>query len=149
MDQKEDRLEKMCGALGLEEEVIFLGIREDVERFYSIADIFISPSKYEPFGQVILEAMASGLPCVAFKRMLPEYEVASEEIIEDEVTGYCVNPYDKNEFRERLVYLIDNPDMRKKMGEAGRKICEKKFTWNEHVMKVLDLMDHPADGGIS
>ncbi|MFX0194954.1 MAG: glycosyltransferase family 4 protein [Candidatus Hodarchaeota archaeon] len=136
------RLEKKSGDLGLEEKVIFLGIREDVERFYSIADIFISPSKYEPFGQVILEAMASGLPCVAFKRMLPEYEVAADEIIEDAVTGYCVNPYERDEFRQRLLYLIDNPDIRNSMGEAGRKVCQKKFTWEDHVRKLLGLMNN-------
>ena len=132
------RLEKMCGTLGLEKKVIFLGIREDVERFYSIADIFISPSKYEPFGQVILEAMASGLPCVTFKRMLPEYEVAADEIIEDAVTGYCVNPYEKDEFRKRLIYLIENPEIRKKMGEAGRRVCQKKYTWEGHAKKLLE-----------
>jgi glycosyltransferase involved in cell wall biosynthesis len=55
------RLESMSNSLGLRDMVSFLGMRDDVERFYSIAHIFISPSKYEPFGQVILEAMAAGL----------------------------------------------------------------------------------------
>jgi len=132
------RLEKMCGALGLEEKVFFLGIREDVERFYSIADIFISPSKYEPFGQVILEAMAAGLPCIAFKRVWPEYEVASEEIIRDRVTGFCVDPYNKQELQERLLYLIENPDIRIRMGKAGREECRRKFTWEHHVKRLLD-----------
>jgi len=135
------RLERMNNSLGLGKVVSFLGMRADIERFYSIADIFISPSKYEPFGQVILEAMAAGLPCIAFKRILPEYEVSADEIIEDTVTGYCVNPYDRNEFRQRLLYLIENPDARKSMGEAGRKVCEKKFTWEGHVKMLLDLLN--------
>jgi glycosyltransferase involved in cell wall biosynthesis len=143
------RLEIMSDALGLKAVVSFVGLRKDVERFYSIADIFICPSKYEPFGQVILEAMASSLPCIAFKRVLPEYEVASEEIIEDGVTGYCINPYDRNEFRQKWLYLIDHPDIRKKMGQAGRKACERKFTWNNHVRKLLELMDHRSDGRIN
>ena len=139
------RLETISDTLGLRKMVRFLGMRSDVEGFYSIADIFISPSKYEPFGQVILEAMASGLPCIAFKRVMPEYEVASEEIIEDGVTGYCVNPFDRNEFRGRLLYLIDRPDIRKRMGEAGRKVVEKKFTWDSHVRKLLSLVGHSRD----
>jgi glycosyltransferase involved in cell wall biosynthesis len=139
------KLEDMSNHLGVRKWVSFLGMREDVERFYSIADIFVSPSKYEPFGQVILEAMASGLPCIAFKRVWPEYEVASEEIIEDNVTGYCVNPYDGNEFRERILYLVDNPDVRQKMGKASREICDRRFTWNQHVMKLFDLMSHCSD----
>ena len=136
------RLEKISNILKLREMVSFVGMRNDVERFYSIAEIFISPSKYEAFGQVLLEAMAAGLPCMAFKRVLPEYEVAADEIIEDAVTGYCVNPYERNEFRQRLLYLIENPDVRKRMGEAGRRVCERKFTWESHVRRLLDLVSN-------
>ena len=135
------RLEKTKAFTERGERIRFLGRRTDVERFYSIADIFISLSKHEPFGQVILEAMAAGLPCIAYKRKWPEYEVASEEMIEHGVTGYCVNPYDGEEFRQRLSYLIDYPDIGKKMGEAGRKVCEEKFSWENHVRKLLDLME--------
>jgi glycosyltransferase involved in cell wall biosynthesis len=134
-----ERLEKIKKVIGLDGEIVFLGARTDVERFYSIADIFISPSKHEPFGQVILEAMASALPCIAFKRTRPEYEVASNEMIQNGVTGFCVDPYDKDEFKEKLLYLIDHPDIRKRMGEAGRKVCQKKFTWEGHVGRLLDL----------
>lgn len=134
------RLLRMSNSLGLGKVVSFLGMRADVERFYSISDIFISPSKYEPFGQVILEAMAAGLPCIAFKGILPEYEVASEEIIESGATGFCVNPYDKDEFREKLTYLMDHPDVRRKMGESGRRVCETKFSWEVHVRRLLNLI---------
>ena len=136
------RLETMSDALGLRDMVWFLGMRSDVERFYSIADIFISPSKYEPFGQVILEAMAAGLPCIAFKRHLPEYEVAAAEMIEDGITGFCVDPYDKYGLRYKLMYLIDNPEIRKKMGQVGRKVCARKFTWESHVKSLLDLVSN-------
>jgi glycosyltransferase involved in cell wall biosynthesis len=134
------RLEKLRTNIQGGERILFLGRRTDVERFYAIADIFISLSKHEPFGQVILEAMAAGLPCIAYKRMWPEYEVASEEIIQNGVTGYCVNPHDGDEFRQRLLYLIDRPDISKKMGEAGRRVCEEKFAWDGHVRRLLDFM---------
>lgn len=136
------RLENARDKYGLGEMVSFMGMRRDVERFYSIGDIFVSPSKYEPFGQVILEAMAAGLPCIAFKRVLPEYEVASEEIIEDGVTGFCVDPFSKDELRDKLLYLIDHPDFRKKMGKMGRKACQTRFTWEGHVTRVLELVNH-------
>jgi glycosyltransferase involved in cell wall biosynthesis len=139
------RLEKLKKDIPGGERILFLGRRADVERFYSIADIFVSPSKHEPFGQVILEAMAAGLPCIAYKRMWPEYEVASEEMIKHGTTGYCVNPHDRDELRQRLLYLIDHPDIGKKMGEVGRRICKRKFTWDNHVRKLLDLMDSRPD----
>ncbi len=70
--------------------------------------------------------------------MLPEYEVAADEIIEDAVTGYCVNPYEKDEFRKRLIYLIENPEIRKRMGKAGKRVCQEKYTWEGHVKKLLE-----------
>jgi len=136
------KLERLVNELGMVDRITFVGLREDVERFYAAADIFFLPSKYEAFGQVILEAMAAGLPCIAFKRAWPEYEVASEEIIRDRVTGFCVDPYNKQELQERLLYLIENPDIRIRMGKAGREECRRKFTWEGHVRRLLDLVNH-------
>jgi 1,2-diacylglycerol 3-alpha-glucosyltransferase len=132
------RLEQLRNDLNLRQKITFVGLRKEVEQFYAAADIFVLPSKYEAFGQVILEAMAAGLPCVAFKRVLPEYEVASEEIIEEGMTGFCVDPHDRNDFQDKLAYLIDNAEIREKMGRAGRRICGKKFTWERHVKLLLD-----------
>ncbi|MFX1552324.1 MAG: glycosyltransferase family 4 protein [Promethearchaeota archaeon] len=135
------RLEQLRNDLNMIDKVTFVGLRKDVERFYTMADIFVLPSKYEAFGQVILEAMAAGLACVAFKKVLPAYEVASEELIRDGLTGFCVDPYDLDEFREKLLYLIDNPNVRGKMGAEGRRICAREFTWEGHVRRLLDLLN--------
>lgn len=133
------KLEKLKNDLRLKDKIKMVGLRKDVERFYAAAGIFVLPSKYEGFGQVILEAMAASLPCIAFKKALPKYEVASEEIIENGVTGFCVDPNDKNDLPDKLTYLIDNPKVREKMGRAGRIACGKKFTWERHVERLLDL----------
>lgn len=133
------RLEQLRNNLNMIDKILFVGPRKDVERFYSAADIFVLPSKYEAFGQVILEAMAASLPCIAFKRTFPEYQVASEEIIRNGVTGFCVAPYNDDEFRERLLYLIEHGDIRRAMGKAAREVCEKDFTWEGHVRRLLDL----------
>jgi len=135
------KLEQLRNDSNMASRITLVGPREDVERFYGAADIFFLPSKYEAFGQVLLEAMASGLPCIAFKRAWPEYEVASEEVIRDGVTGFCVDPYNKRELQDRLLYLIDNPDIRKKMGKAGREECRRNFTWEGHVKRLLDLVN--------
>lgn len=138
--QERLRLEELTKELRMNGGVTFVGSRTDVERFYAAADIFVLPSKYEAFGQVILEAMSAALPCIAFKKVLPEYEVACEEIIRDGITGFCVDPYNKNEFGEKLVYLIENPDIRIRMGGVGREVCQKEFTWEGHVTRLLDLV---------
>ena len=134
------RLEQLREKLGMMREITLLGMRTDVERFYSMADIFVLPSKYEGFGQVILEAMSAGLPCIAFKKAMPAYEVASEEVIADGLTGFCVDPYNDDEFQERLLYLIEHGDIRRAMGKAARDVCEKDFTWEDHVRRLLDLL---------
>jgi glycosyltransferase involved in cell wall biosynthesis len=135
------RLEQLRNDLNMIDKILFVGPRTDVERFYSAADIFVLPSKYEAFGQVVLEAMAAGLPCIAFKRAFPEYQVASEEIIRNGVTGFCVDPYNKHDLLDRLLYLIESRDLRKKMGLAGRRYCESRFTWEGHVKRLLDLIN--------
>jgi 1,2-diacylglycerol 3-alpha-glucosyltransferase len=134
------RLEQLREELGMIRQITLLGMRTDVERFYSMADIFVLPSKYEGFGQVILEAMAAGLPSIAFKKFMPAYEVASEEIIADGLTGFCVDPYNEDEFHERLLYLIEHGDVRRAMGKAAREVCEKDYTWEGHVRRLLDLL---------
>jgi glycosyltransferase involved in cell wall biosynthesis len=136
------RLEQLRNDFNMIEKILFVGPRTDVERFYSAADIFVLPSKYEAFGQVVLEAMAASLPCIAFKRTFPEYQVASEEIIRNGVTGFCVDPYNKHDLLDRLLNLIENRDLRKKMGLAGRRDCERRFTWEGHVKKLLGLVNN-------
>lgn len=60
-----EALLRQCEALGLGEKVVFLGVRHDVPELMQAADVFVLPSRYEGFGLVVAEAMASGTPVVA------------------------------------------------------------------------------------
>jgi UDP-glucose:(heptosyl)LPS alpha-1,3-glucosyltransferase len=87
---------------GVGERVVWLGARSDLERWYAAADIVVLPSRYEPFGNVHLEALASGLPVVASAR------AGGAEVIADGVNGSVVDPLDSRvvtaalqRFRER------------------------------------------------
>ena len=62
--EMEGELREKVRAMGLEAQVIFAGVREDVAKTYSAMDLFYLPSYYEGFGLVALEAQASGLPCI-------------------------------------------------------------------------------------
>jgi UDP-glucose:(heptosyl)LPS alpha-1,3-glucosyltransferase len=88
--------------LGVGERIGWLGARDDLERWYAAADIVVLPSRYEPFGNVHLEALAAGLPIVASAR------AGGAEVIEDGVNGSVVDPADPRaitaaleRFRER------------------------------------------------
>ncbi len=74
--------------LGVGERVVWLGARNDPERWYAGADIVVLPSRYEPFGNVHLEALAAGLPVVASSR------AGGAEVIVEGVNGSVVNPTD-------------------------------------------------------
>src|SRR5207237_7436129 len=55
---------RLAGELGVAGRVVWLGARPDIERWYAAADVLVLPTRYEPFGNVHLEALASGLPAV-------------------------------------------------------------------------------------
>jgi UDP-glucose:(heptosyl)LPS alpha-1,3-glucosyltransferase len=73
---------------GVGERITWLGARSDLERWYAAADIVVLPSRYEPFGNVHLEALASGLPVIASER------AGGAEVIADGVNGQVVDPLD-------------------------------------------------------
>lgn len=134
-----DKLINGIKGSGYEKKIIFTGFRYDVERFYSIADIFILLSKYEGFGHVYLEAMASGVPCIALRSDYPNIIVATQEIIIEGRTGYCVSPYDVGELIDKIQMLIYEEKLRDDMGITARRICEKKYSWKNHVRSLLDI----------
>ena len=89
---------------------------------YLDSDIFVLPTRFESFGYSVLEAMACGLPVVTSD------VYAMPEIVEDKKTGYLTPYGDMNALEEKLAELIENASLRKKMGEAGRKRVEEKFS---------------------
>jgi UDP-glucose:(heptosyl)LPS alpha-1,3-glucosyltransferase len=73
---------------GVAERIVWLGARSDLERWYAAADVVVLPSRYEPFGNVHLEALASGLPVIASAR------AGGAEVIADGINGAVVDPLD-------------------------------------------------------
>lgn len=132
-------LEMLVKRLKLTKKTRFVGNRNDVERFYSIADVFVLPSTYEGFGQVFLEAMASGVPCIGLRQDYPNILVACDEIIRDDKTGYLADPYSTNDLANKIETLILDDDLREKFGFNSRRICEEEYTWNKCVESLLEL----------
>lgn len=133
-------LEAQATRLGIRERVRFVGFQPDMTRYLSVADLFVLPSRYENFGHVYLEAMASGLPCIGLRSDYPHVMVATEEIIVDGETGYWADPYSVRDLAERIDMLLANPALRQRMGEAGRQRCEMRYRWGTHVDKLLSCI---------
>ena len=117
-----NELEALVRRLGINDNVYFVGYRLDLEKIYPFLDILVGPSLYEPLGNVSMEAMAVGKPVVASKTG------GIPEVVEDGVTGILVPIKNPKKIAEAVIYLLNNPDIAKKMGEAGRKRVQECFT---------------------
>ena len=119
--------------------------RERMSQLYAEADVFCMPSVFDPFGLVLLEAMAHGVPCVA----TPTCGVP--EIVVDGETGLMV-PQDADAVQPlaaALVELLTDPQRAAEMGAAGRRRVEQRFLWThvvERMSPVLDRMSTQTPG---
>lgn len=122
--------ERECTAFiernGLQELVTFLGVKWDREKLehFASCDIFCFPSHFEAesFGLVLLEAMQFAKPVVASDwRGIPS-------VVQDDVNGFLVPVEDPVELSGRLLQLIGDEDLRRRMGEEGRRIFTRDFT---------------------
>jgi len=116
--------EKLVAKYKIQEKVIFHGKMLHYEFIKNAhPDIFVFPTKrIEGFPMVIVEAMFAGMPTVAF-----DCGGVSDAVI-DEKTGFLVKEGENEEFKEKLVKLIDNFEMRQEMGKSSREIAEKDYT---------------------
>lgn len=96
-------------------DLIFAGVQrgEALARHYASADLFLFPSLSETFGNVIIEALAAGLPVVAYA------EGAAHEHLVDGVNGYCIAPGDAKAFIDAATRLASNPGLIRHMGRAA------------------------------
>ena len=115
---------RLAERLGLGERVRWLGPRPDVERWYAAADVLVLPTRYEPFGNVHLEALASGLPVVTTTAAGGAEAVGSE-------CGAIVPPGDPRAVTRALERLRATPSER--LTVAARAAAEP-FTYERQVV---------------
>jgi sugar transferase (PEP-CTERM/EpsH1 system associated) len=108
--------------LSIENSVVFMGTRTDVPEILWKTDIFILPSLTEGISLTLLEAMAAGKPIVATN------VGGNPEVVVDGETGILVPPKDPQRMAEAIMTIIQNPELSKTMGMAGRKRVDEKFS---------------------
>jgi glycosyltransferase involved in cell wall biosynthesis len=124
-------LRRLAADLGVERRVSFLGEREDIPGVLRAADVALLPSWEEPFGRSVVEAMAMGVPVVATAVGGPPEIVGSGE------AGLVLPPRMPERWANVIAELIDHPDRRIDMGNAGRRKA-RRFALTAHVNAVLD-----------
>jgi sugar transferase (PEP-CTERM/EpsH1 system associated) len=115
-------MEEKAEALGLSDAVIFTGIRRDVPEILTLLDVFVLPSLWEGLPIALLEAMAAGLPVVATR------VGGVPEVVVDGVTGLLVPPRDPEALSKAILKLLQNSDLRQKMGRSGRERVREHFS---------------------
>lgn len=133
----EDKYKRLVRDFRLDGKVRFLGFldHEKLPEFLHGIDIFAMPSisDGESFGVAAVEASSTGLPVVAAK------VGGVPEVIIDNETGFLVEPKNVDQLASALDKLILNPDLREKMGSAGREYVEKKYRWEQNLESMQAL----------
>lgn len=104
---------------------------DKLSRAYASSDIFLFPSETETFGNVTLEAMSSGLPCVVADA------TGSRSLVESGVNGFLAPPRDTEAFADCIAEIVDTPDLKENMGKAARQKA-LAYSWENVNNKLLD-----------
>ena len=134
--EEEGKLKHLVKKLDIGANVTFLGFVSEDEKwsYYKSTDLCVVPSVEEPFGIVLLEAMACGKPAIASNVGGIPY------IVEDGKTGLLFECGDIEGLTEKVITLLQNKKMREKMGAAGLEKA-KEFPWDKIVDKTLILYE--------
>ncbi len=100
--------------------VEFWGVRRDISELMAASDIFFMPSRWEGFGIVLVEAMASGLPFVMSENGVVSVQDCKMNGIKDGIHGFVVKDYNADNFTEKLLVLVENLDLRQELGKASQ-----------------------------
>ncbi len=134
MNAEMARLQALCKELGLEDMILFLGKRgqDTLPYYYSAAEVLVMPSHYESFGMVALEAMACGTPVVASQVGGLAF------LVQDGITGFVVPNDDPEALGESLTRLIEDPELRRKMGAQAAAYAQD-YAWDRIAARIQAL----------
>lgn len=136
-----DRLTKIAKELKVLSNVRFCGFipNEELRDYFNVCDIFVMPNReehrdVEGFGIVFLEANACKKPVIGGN------SGGVPDAIEDGKTGFLVDPYNIVDIKDKLMFLIENPDIANEMGENGFKKVIEKSNWQSVCQSINKLI---------
>jgi glycosyltransferase involved in cell wall biosynthesis len=129
-------LEHMVREFGIAPHVTFTGPVADplADGLFAASDVICQLSRWEEvFGYVNAEAMACSRPLIGTR------VGGIPEIIQDGITGFLVDRRDVKSTAARILELLRSPDLRRRMGDAGREVCREKFNLKKNVAQLLEI----------
>ncbi|MFC1701115.1 glycosyltransferase family 4 protein [Patescibacteria group bacterium] len=109
--------------------------QKELTNYYHASDIYVSSSCNESFGKVLVEAMVCGLPVVATAT------TGSKDIVVEGENGFLVPIGNSEALAKKIVYLLNNPEIAKKMGMEGQQMVKKRFN-REKIIKEIIFLRH-------
>lgn len=125
-------------ALGLESRVAVIEHRDDVAPVLAALDVLVCPSDHEPFGMVVLEALAAGRPVVASDTGGPS------EILEDGKSGLLFRTGDPDALAAALFRVLDDPALARSLVEAGRSRVRDAFDRSRYAREMQEVYERHA-----
>ena len=134
--EKMDSLKLLAKELKIEEQIYFLGYRNDVKKLLNISDIFIQLSYREGLSRSVMEAMSYGLPCIISKIR------GNVDLIEDGEGGFLCNPSSPKQVAEKLREIIINTELRRKMRDTNIENVKRyniEFIRKFSIMSIVNI----------
>ncbi len=130
-----ETLKQQVKDLGIERNVLFLGLRSDVPRILSAVDVFVLPSLSEGLSVALCEAMVAGLPVVASQ------VGGNQEVVVEAETGYLIPAGDVERLTDRLLHFAEQPDDRRICGQRGRERILQHFSTEQMLRQYERLYE--------
>ena len=124
------RLENLIDELGLTKKISLVGWVDDVAKLLPTLDLFVSPSRSEPFGLSIVEAMAAAVPVIATR------SEGAREIIDDDQTGRLVDIGDPEALAKEIGQMLSDPELRARLSENAKRVVPERFSLDRMVQKT-------------
>jgi len=125
-------IEREIGLLGLQKHVSLHGNVDNVEDFLQKADIYVHSALYEPFGLVLLEAMAAGLPVICLDGG------GNRDIIEEGKNGFMVYEQNAKKFADKIIQLANDSILYEKISKYAKEFAQR-YDIKEYVNKLIDI----------
>ena len=133
---------QLVETLGLQNHVRFVGYRRDVPAFMRTFDVFGLPTRSEPFGKVVIEAMAAGCPVVASR------VGGIPEILTDDTLGTMIPPDDPAALADALLGYLTDPRRRTEVSERGAASARARFSMRSMLDQFQSVYDELLDGRV-
>jgi glycosyltransferase involved in cell wall biosynthesis len=129
-----EELQRLTSRLGLQDRTIFTGHTDEAARWMAASDVVVNASEPEPFGLVVVEAMASGCAVVAVAKGGPR------DVIENDYSGVLCATREPRELADGIIRLVSDSGLRTRIGRAAHEVVQSRFTREAMTSRFVDIL---------